>query len=64
MSDEEIQIGDEVVHQSHPGRFTVLRVEERPAMNIYSRIITIRSRDGVEMRVLDTTVRRLPPAAS
>jgi len=64
MSDEEIRIGDEVVHQSHPGRFTVLRVEERPAMNIYSRIITIRSRDGVELRVLDTTVRRLPPAAS
>jgi hypothetical protein len=64
MSDEEIGVGDEVVHQSHPGRFTVLRVEERPAMNIYSRIITIRSRDGVELRVLDTTVRRLPPAAS
>ena len=64
MSDEEIRIGDEVVHQSHPGRFTVLRVEERPAMNIYSKIITIRSRDGVELRVLDTTVRRLPPAAS
>lgn len=64
MSDEEIRIGDEVVHQSHPGRFTVLRVEERPAMNIYSRIITIRSRDGVELRVLDTTVRRLPPTAS
>jgi hypothetical protein len=64
MSDEEIRVGDEVVHQSHPGRFTVLRVEERPAMNIYSRILTIRSRDGVELRVLDTTVRRLPPAAS
>jgi hypothetical protein len=64
MSDEEIRIGDEVVHQSHPGRFTVLRIEERPAMNIYSRIITIRSRDGVELRVLDTTVRRLPPTAS
>ena len=64
MSDEEIRVGDEVVHQSHPGRFTVLRVEERPSMNIYSRILTIRSRDGVELRVLDTTVRRLPPAAS
>lgn len=64
MSDEEIRVGDEVVHQSHPGRFTVLRVDARPAMNIYSRIITIRSRDGVELRVLDTTVRRLPPAAS
>jgi hypothetical protein len=64
MSEEEIRVGDEVVHQSHPGRFTVLRVEERPAMNIYSRIITIRSRDGVKLRVLDTTVRRLPPAVS
>ena len=61
MSDEEIVVGDEVVHQSHPGRFTVLAIEAKPAMNIYSRILTIRSRDGVTMRVLDTTVRRLAP---
>ena len=52
-------MGDDVVHQSHPGRFAVVNVEEPPAMNVYSRILTIRSRDGVEMRVLDTTVRRL-----
>jgi hypothetical protein len=64
MSDEEIRVGDEVVHQSHPGRFTVLSIEERPAMNIYSRVLTIRSRDGVQMRVLDTTVRRLPRGQS
>ena len=44
-------------------RFAVVKVEEPPAMNVYSRILTIRSRDGVEMRVLDTTVRRLPRTA-
>jgi hypothetical protein len=60
MHEDEIRVGDDVVHQSHPGRFTVVGVEPRPAMNVYSRILTIRSRDGVEMRVLDTTVRRLP----
>jgi hypothetical protein len=59
MRDDEIQVGDEVVHQSHPGRFTVVEVEERPAMNVYSRVLTIRARDGMEMRVLDTTVRRV-----
>ena len=59
MSDELLQIGDEVVHQSHPGRFKVIEVEARPAMNVYSRVLTIRSADGVELRVLDTTVRRL-----
>lgn len=64
MLDDEIRVGDDVVHQSHPGRFTVLEVQEPPAMNVYSRILTIRSRDGVEMRVLDTAVRRLPPSAS
>jgi len=62
MSDEEIGVGDEVVHQSHPGRFTVVSIEARPSMNIYSRILTIRSRDGIVMRVLDTTVRRLAPS--
>jgi len=55
-----VAIGDEVVHQSHPGRFTVIKVEPRPSMNVYSNIVTIRSADGVEMRVLDTTVRKLP----
>jgi hypothetical protein len=54
-----VSIGDEVVHQSHPGRFTVVRVEPRPAFNVYSNILTIRSSDGVELRVLDTSVRRL-----
>lgn len=60
MPDDEIRLGDEVVHQSHPGRFTVIQIDEPRSMNIYSRILTIRSRDGVELRVLDTTVRRLP----
>jgi hypothetical protein len=64
MPDEEIQLGDEVVHQSHPGRFTVIRADEPRALNVYSRVLTIRSRDGVEMKVLDTTVRRLPAAAA
>jgi len=59
MPDDEIRLGDEVVHQSHPGRFTVIQIDEPRSMNVYSRILTIRSRDGVEMRVLDTTVRRL-----
>ena len=54
-----VKVGDEVVHQSHPGRFTVVDVQPRPAMNVYSSIITIRSADGVEMKVLDTTVRAL-----
>ena len=63
-----VKVGDEVVHQSHPGRFTVVSVEKRPSMNVYSDILTIRSEDGVEMRVLDTVVRRVekaePPAAA
>jgi hypothetical protein len=57
--DSTISIGDEVVHQSHPGRFTVVRIEPRPALNVYSNILTIRSSDGVELRVLDTSVRRV-----
>ena len=62
MSDELLQIGDEVVHQSHPGRFQVVAVEDKPSMNVYSRILTIRSAEGVEMRVLDTAVRKLESA--
>lgn len=64
MHDDEIRVGDDVVHQSHPGRFLVVNVDASPAMNVYSRILTIRSRDGVEMRVLDTSVRRLPRSTS
>ena len=56
-----VSVGDEVVHQSHPGRFTVTAVEPPPHVNVYSNIITIRAADGREMRVLDTTVRVLPP---
>lgn len=56
-----VDIGDEVVHQSHSGRFTVIGIEPRPSLNVYSNIVTIRSAGGVEMRVLDTTVRKLPP---
>ena len=63
MRKSPLQIGDEVVHQSHPGRFTVVRIEPRPAMNVYSNIVTIRSTDDVEMKVLDTTVRKLVPGA-
>ncbi len=57
-----LKIGDQVVHQSHPGRFTVVKIEPRPAMNIYSNIITIRSPEGVELKVLDTTVRKIEDA--
>jgi hypothetical protein len=56
-----VEIGDQVVHQSHPGRFTVVSIEPRPSLNVYSNIVTIRSPEGQEMRVLDTTVRKLPP---
>ena len=56
-----VEIGDQVVHQSHPGRFTVVGIEPRPSLNVYSNIVTIRSPEGQEMRVLDTTVRKLPP---
>ncbi len=60
----EINIGDQVVHQSHPGRFTVTSVEARPSLNVYSKIITIRSNEGVELRVLDTSVRKLDKEGS
>jgi hypothetical protein len=59
-----VQIGDQVVHQSHPGRFAVVAVEPRPSMNVYSFIVTIRSEDGVQMKVLDTTIRKLAPTPS
>jgi hypothetical protein len=59
-----LKIGDQVVHQSHPGRFSVVRIEPRPSMNVYSNIVTIRSEDGVEMKVLDTTVRKVDAAAT
>jgi len=58
-----VEVGDQVVHQSHPGRFTVLEIEARPRMNVYSNILTIRSDAGVEIRVLDTVVRKLDPPA-
>ena len=60
MRKSPVDIGDEVVHQSHPGRFTVIRIEPRPSLNVYSNIVTIRSAEGVELRVLDTAVRKLP----
>ncbi len=59
--EEGIAVGDEVVHQGHPGRFRVVAVRPRPAMNVYSNIVTIRSDSGVELEVLDTTVRKVPP---
>ena len=58
-----LKIGDDVVHQSHPGRFTVVKIQQRPAMNIYSNIVTIRSVEGVELTVLDTSVRKLDKQA-
>ena len=63
MRKSPFEVGDEVVHQSHPGRFKVIRIEPRPSLNVYSNIVTIRSADGLELRVLDTTVRKLPPKA-
>jgi len=54
-----LKISDEVVHQSHPGRFTVLQIDPSPHYSVYSDIITIRSPEGVELRVLDTAVRKV-----
>jgi len=54
-----MKVGDQVVQQSNPGRFTVVKVEPSPGMNVYSNILTIRSKDGLEMRVLDTAVRKV-----
>jgi hypothetical protein len=59
-----IEIGDEVVHQGKAGRFTVVRIEPSPRMNVYSDILTLRSGDGSELRVLDTTVRKVEAAAA
>jgi hypothetical protein len=39
-------------------------MEPRPSMNVYSNIVTIRSTDGVEMKVLDSTVRKLEAESS
>jgi hypothetical protein len=58
-----IEVGDEVVHQGGAGRFTVVKVEPSPRMNVYSRILTVRGPDGAEQRLLDTAVRRVEPAA-
>ncbi len=55
-----IELHDEVVHQSHPGRFKVMKIEPRPSLNVNGRILTVLSADGVELRVLDTAVRALP----
>ena len=56
-----IEIGDEVVHQSHPGRFTVIAVRERKALNVYSNHLTLRSAEGLEITVLESSVRKLAP---
>ncbi len=52
-----IKVGDQVVHQGQPGRFTVTAIEPRPGLNVYSDILTIRSADGLQLKVLETTVR-------
>jgi hypothetical protein len=54
-----IKIGDEVVHQSSPGRFRVIEITPTPSANVYSDILTIRSPNGIEMKVLDTAVRKV-----
>ena len=59
MRTSPVKVGDQVVHQSHPGRFTVTRIEPRPSLNVYSNVVTIRSHEGVEMKVLDTTIRKV-----
>lgn len=54
-----IKIGDEVVHQSSPGRFQVTAITPSPSANVYSDILTILSPNGIEMKVLDTAVRKV-----
>ncbi len=51
--------GDQVVHQSHPGRFSVLSIKKRRHLNEYSDSIVIRSANGVELTVLETSVRKV-----
>jgi hypothetical protein len=58
-----IKVGDNVVHQGSPGRYTVVSIEPTPGPPVYSDILTIRSSTGVELRVLDTAVRALSDAA-
>ncbi|MFQ5478442.1 MAG: hypothetical protein ACE5E4_07490 [Candidatus Binatia bacterium] len=54
-----LKIGDEVVHQSHPGRFRVTMIEPRPHANVYDRVITIESSRGLELKLLESSVRKL-----
>ncbi len=61
MTEDRLSPGDEVVHQGEAGRFCVVRVRRRPAMNVYSDIVTIRSPSGEEIDVLASSVRKLAP---
>ena len=51
--------GDQVVHQSHPGRFAVIGIQKRQHLNEYSDAIVIRSVEGVELTVLESSVRKV-----
>ena len=44
--------GDQVVHQSHPGRFAVIGIQKRQHLNEYSDAI-------VELTVLESSVRKV-----
>ena len=48
-----VQLGDEVVSMSAPGRFRVVEID--------GSVITIESDSGVRMRVLDRSVRVIEP---
>lgn len=54
-----LEEGDQVVHQSHPGRFSVIEIKKRRHLNEYSDAIVIRSADGVELTVLESSVRKV-----
>lgn len=64
IDDRAIEVGDQVVHQGSPGRFLVVEVRPSPAMNVYGSILTLRGPDGGEIRVLDTSVRRVAAASA
>ncbi len=51
-----LQIGDEVVLMSAPGRFRVVEID--------GPVITIENDSGVRKRVLDHSVRAVKPQAS
>ena len=60
MSLSGLNVGDEVVHQSHPGRFRIVSITPRHTV-VKTAVLKLISAEGVEMEVLDSTVRKVEP---